>query len=424
MRNNPDVYLLYEYMKKLPFTVRIKVQLDEKVDAALLEEAANEAIERFPYYRVQVELDEGQNYILKENNRPIVVLPEEDRPVMLGSDQVNRHLFAITYKNDEIFFNYSHAPCGAPGGLFWIKTTLYQYMTKKYGELTPPKDLKMVGSPVSEGELYFPDPQQLPDKEPSIRYTGGDSNLALGRYLKYLFNPFVKDSYYYQIELPTKEFMEYAKSVDGSPNTVIAALLIKSLSKMLKRKKDTHLSVRIAADYRDEIGASESYRDFVRFIHVRYERDQMDESIERLNMRARGAVIKQDIPELAYERFRKIQGIHDAIDAQPNLKAKKKYASSNSTFRSDPRDNCTVSYVGQIDWGDMEKHIKNVYTITDGDLMLEVNALEDHFCITYQVVGKDTTPVDLFCSLLDEEKVPYSVSECKTRYLPLIELPK
>ena len=44
--------------------------------------------------------------------------------------------------------------------------------------------------------------------------------------------------------------------------------------------------------------------------------------------------------------------------------------------------------------------------------------------ITYQVVGKDTTPVDLFCSMLDEEKVPYSVSEFKTRYLPLIELPK
>ena len=29
MLRNPDTYLLYEYMKKIPFTVRIKVCLDE-----------------------------------------------------------------------------------------------------------------------------------------------------------------------------------------------------------------------------------------------------------------------------------------------------------------------------------------------------------------------------------------------------------
>lgn len=424
MRNNPDVYLLYEYMKKIPLTVRIKVQLDEKINASVLEEAANEAIERFPYFSVKVELDEGQNFVLKHNDMPITVLPEEDRTVILGSEEVNRHLFAVTYRDDEIYFNFSHAPCGAPGALFWIKTTLYQYMTKLYGEITPPKDLKMVGSPVTEGELFFPNPEEVPKDEPSIRYTGGDSNLTLGRYLKYLLNPFVKNSYYYQIEIPTKEFIEYAKKIDGTPNTVIAAMQIKSLSKMLKRKKDTHLSARISADYRSEVGADESYRDFVRLIHVKYEWDNMDESIERLSMRARGAIIKQSIPELSYERFLKIQGVHDLVDAQPDLKSKKKFAKSNSAFRSDPRDNCTVSYVGQVDWGGMEQHIKNVYTITDGDLMIEVNALQDHFNLTFQVVGKDSTPLDKFLEVLDEEKIPYKVSKRYTRYLPKIKLPK
>ena len=32
MKTNPDIYLLYEYMKKIPFTVRIKVVLDAPVD--------------------------------------------------------------------------------------------------------------------------------------------------------------------------------------------------------------------------------------------------------------------------------------------------------------------------------------------------------------------------------------------------------
>ncbi len=424
MKNNPDIYLLYEYMEKLPFTVRLKVQLDAPVDAKMLDQAAQEAIKRFPYFKVQVGLDKKQNYTLSHNVRPIAVLPEEDERLVLGSEAVNGHLFAITYRDDCIWFNFSHAPCGAFGGMFWLKTTLYQYMLKKYGEITAPKDLKLPGTPVTDGELAFPDVSSLPKDEPIYRYDGGDSNLALWRTLKYLINPFVSNSYYYQIEIPTKEFMEYAAKIDGSPNTILAAMMYKASTHFLKEKKDTHLSVRIAADYRGEIGADESYRDFVRFIHIRYEWDMKDESIEMLNMRARGALIKQNQKELGVERFVRLQKAHDGIDEQPDLKSKRSYAMSNSAFRNDPRDNSTISYVGKMDWGDMDKHIKGLYTITDGDLMLEVNALRDKFCITFQLIDKKREPLDRFCEILDNEKIPYTVSDRYTRYLPKIKLPK
>ncbi len=149
-----------------------------------------------------------------------------------------------------------------------------------------------------------------------------------------------------------------------------------------------------------------------------------DESIEKLNMRARGAIIKQNQSELSVERFVNLQKAHDGIDAQPDLKSKKKYASQNSTFRSDPRDNSTISYVGKMDWGEMDQHIKGLYTITDGDLMLEVNALSDKFCITFQLIDKKREPLERFFELLDSEKIAYTVSEPYTRYLPRIELPK
>lgn len=424
MSKNPDIYLLYEYMEKLPFTVRVKVQLDAPIDEKLLDRAAQEAIERYPYFKVQVGLDKDQNYTLTHNVRPIAVLPEEDRRLVLGSEEVNRHLFAITYRDDCIWFNFSHAPCGAFGGMFWLKTTLYLYMIKRYGDLSAPKDLKLPDSPVTDGELFFPDADALPKNEPLYRYDGGDSNLALPRTLKYLLNPFVKDCYYYQIEIPSKEFMDYAAKIDGSPNTILAAMMYKASTRFLKEKKDTHLSVRIAADYRDDIGACESYRDFVRFIHIRYEWDMKNESIEKLNMRARGAVIKQNQAELGVERFVRLQKAHDDVDAQPDLKSKKKYALSNSAFRNDPRDNSTISYVGKMDWGEMDRHIKGLYTITDGDLMLEMNALSDKFCITFQLVDKKREPLERFCEILDGEKIPYTVSDRYVRYLPKIELPK
>ena len=98
MKSNPDIYLLYEYTKKLSFTARVKVILDEPVDTVLLKQAAQEAIRRFPYYAVCLGLDAKGNYTLPLNTRPLPVLPEQDRRLLLGSEETNGHLFAITWR--------------------------------------------------------------------------------------------------------------------------------------------------------------------------------------------------------------------------------------------------------------------------------------------------------------------------------------
>ncbi len=423
MNHNPDIYLLYEYMDKLSFTLRMKVRLDESVDAAILTETAREAFGRFPYYSVKIGLDNEQNYTLEPNDSPLAVLPEEDRRLTLGSDEVNRHLFVITYKDDTIWFSCSHSLCGGFGALFWVKTTLYMYLCKKYGKLDAPKDIKLPGTPITDEETFFPDASSLPKDEPLVRYEGGDSNLAILRIIKFLLNPFAKDNYYYEIDIPSKAFMDYAARIDGSPNTIITAMMFKAMSRFFKEKAGTFISGRVAADYRKDIGADQSYRDFVRFIHVKYDWSMKDDPISKLNMRARGALITQNQPELSYERFRRLDEAHKIIDNQPTLKLKKKTAAKNSTFRSDPRDIYTVSYVGQTDLGGMEEHIKGFYTITDGDLMLELNALKDKFCICFQLIDKDKAPLNKFLEILDGENIPYTVSERQTRYLPRINFP-
>ena len=103
MKRNPDTYLLYEYMEKVPFTVRMKVCLDAPVDRKRLRIAAQEAISRFPYFSVKIGLDKEQNYILEHNDKPIAVIPEKDQRIDLGSDYVNEHLFAITYRDNCIW---------------------------------------------------------------------------------------------------------------------------------------------------------------------------------------------------------------------------------------------------------------------------------------------------------------------------------
>ena len=424
MKEKQDAYLLYEYAKKIPFTVRIQIQLKEPVDPALLNQAAQEAISRFPYFSVKVEMDEKGGYVLDHNDAPIPVLPDRDNRLVLGAPETAGHLFAITYRDNNIWFNYSHSPCGAPGGLFWVKTTMYQYLTAKHGEIKAPADVKLPGTPVSDEEVFFPDVSTIPTDEPIKRYAGDSTKVGIGRFLKYLLNPFVKNMYYYEITIPANRFMEYAKGIDGSPNTIMAAMMFKTIAKYFPEKDGEVLSGRIADDYRKDVGADGSYRDFTRLLHVQYDRSMTDDSIQKLNMRARGEIIYQQQPELSYERFRQVEEIHRGIDAQSGRKNKVKYACGNSLFRSDIRDVFSISYVGQTDWGGMSDYITGVYTITDGDFMIEINALPDTFCLTFQLINKDRKPVDLFCEVISQEGLPYELSEMKARNMPMIMLPK
>ena len=423
MAQNPDVYLLYEYMKKNAFTVRVKVNMSEDVDEELLKQAAAEAITRFPYYSVRVDLDEGENFVLLPNDSPIPVLPEKQARLVLGSDEVAGHLFAVTWEGNSIWFNFAHCICGGFGAMYWIKTTMYQYLTKKYGDIKPPADLKAVGSPVDEAEYAYPDPDKLPLDAPLKRYEEGDSNVGLATDLVYFINPLSDKVYYYEVELESKPFMEYAKNIDGTPNTILAAVMMKTSARYFTKIQGSHISAKIADDYRKDIGCPKSYRDYVRFIHVKYDWEMEKESIERLSQRARGAILLQMQPENSYEWYRKIVEARKGIDRQPDLKSKKQYAQKHSIYKSDSRDTFMVSYVGKTDWGGMSDYIDSIYTITDGNLMLEVNALPDKFCVTFQMLTKDKKPLDLFCDILKKEQIPFKVSERMVRYMPDLELP-
>ena len=450
MAGNPDVYLLYEYRKKNAFTVRVQVNLSEPVDAQLLKQAAAEAMTRYPYFSVRVGLDEGENYVLLPNDRPIPVLPEKDERLVLGSEELGGHLFAITWKEESIWFNLAHSICGGFGAMSWIKTTLYQYLTKKYGEIKAPADLKAVGSPVDEAEYAIPDPDSFPADDPLKRYEEGDSKIGRADDILYFMAPFEKKVYYYQIELDSRAFMEYAKRIDGSPSSVLAAMMLKTsvryfpqfkgrsvtaetaekhpnsarVGKSSRDVKGWHISAKIADDYRNDIGCGQSYRDFVRFIHVKYTWEMEKESIERLNQRARGAIITQMQPENSFEWYRKIVENREGIDSQPDLKSRIKYARKHSIYLSDARDTYMISYVGRTDWGGMAEYIRSVYPITDGNLVLEVIALPDKFCISFETLTKDRKPLDLFCDILREEQLPFTVSDRMVRYMPDLQLPE
>ena len=75
MKHSIDTYRLYQSEKMFSHTVRIHVRMKGTVDIAVLDQAVNTAIKRYPYFAVRVSLDGDGGYVLLPNDKRIVVMP-------------------------------------------------------------------------------------------------------------------------------------------------------------------------------------------------------------------------------------------------------------------------------------------------------------------------------------------------------------
>ena len=77
-------------------------------------------------------------------------------------------------------------------------------MTKKYGPMNPPSDLKMVGTPVTDEEVAYPNADDLPTDGPTTRYTAGKSCVGLSRMIKFMRDPTTRQNTTTRLSFPRK----------------------------------------------------------------------------------------------------------------------------------------------------------------------------------------------------------------------------
>ena len=110
---------------------RLGVALKEDVDKAHLSSAVNSALERYPFYKVELKRGFFRHY-LDEN--PLTPIVEEDDGALLKilNFRHNRnYLIRVTYFKKRIFIDYFHGLCDGNGALEFLKTTLYYYFKLK-----------------------------------------------------------------------------------------------------------------------------------------------------------------------------------------------------------------------------------------------------------------------------------------------------
>ena len=414
-----DTYTLYEIKKRNVYSVRIRVILTSPVNGEVLRSAAERAFQRFPYYARKAVVSDQDAYELTPCEKPITVSPD-DHIVHLGTPETNDLLFAITYEGSNVYFNFAHNFCGGCGAMRWIQATLWQYLTD-LGNVIDSTGIMTVDTPMAAAEYAEPDISALPLDPPvgNLDFPR-DSFTLMADYMAFLKDP-NQVMGYYPISIPKAELMKYARDNDGSPNSIISSILFRMCTRLFP--DETEFAGRIACNYRSDVGCPETYRDMVRQIQVPYQIKMKDWPIEKISTVTRSRMYIQMQPEVSWDECRRVAAFRREIDAQPDLSSKVDYAVDHSPTTHGTPSTYVISYVGKIEWGGLAPYIKGVYSITSGHVMVEVNATEENFCLSFQTVYHHEKYVEAFKKILDEERLFYEAGAFTERRLPEIILP-
>lgn len=421
----PDTYLLYETRANAPSNtnIRFALEITEDINGEVLSVAVNEAIKRYPYFSVRIEI-ENESYVLVPNALPIVVMKTKIPSVPLGSEEVNYHLNYIDYTDDTMFFNISHSITDAAGYIPFIKSVLYQYLIRVHSEEPLSSEgINLPDSAFLPGEFDFPKSSSLPESDYSFTSKAKMGYFPADDYIQAMKNPDCKNEGYYCVSMKQREFMKYIHSNDASPASIVSVLMFKAIAPLLPEEADT-FSAGIASNFRKSVNCQNAFHSISTVLHASYKRSLLDIPVDKLGTITRGMIMLQSQPENSIIHMKKVLKYYEDVDSLKTIEEKRNFCLNEGIFTKGCKDTYNVSYVGQTDFGSMSKYVRSMNTLAFGNLLIEINAIGNMFYITFSQMVKTDKYINAFLDILNEEGLSYSVSNYRIKNVAPLVLPE
>ena len=102
-----ELRTIYESTSESPRTFRVTIKLKDMVDETVLQDAVRKTMERYPYYRMRLGIDEHEVFFM-DNPAPTPVL-HTDGPIILGGYETQGHLLAFCWWKNKVHMDVWHA---------------------------------------------------------------------------------------------------------------------------------------------------------------------------------------------------------------------------------------------------------------------------------------------------------------------------
>ena len=404
--------------EKMPFTIRIEVNLKEAVDGASLRRAVEEGRRRYPHFAMRV-VREGEDYLTKANDLPFVVRKGDAIPP-LGGEEVNFHLFAVVYGEKTIHFLTSHVITDGGGFFPFLKHILCAYFSFRAGRnlsvpgvsfSDPPLGVEATAFPFPEEKLEQVTPLFVPKKKEFFRL--GEGGLLTDSI------PTV-----YRLRVPEKDILRFSHDNDGSPCALLSSLTAKAIRR-LHPEETRDIVCAVSVNLRPVFGCPMNFRMLSSSLAVTYPKKLTDADITKCCTCTRGMITLRNQPEnILWEAAERKK----LIESLSSLSLAEKKAILGKRALEDATDNTfSVSYVGKNDLGEMEPYLDSIYNMTDastkGAVFLEVMAVGGWFDVAFLQGFSSDVYYRAFCGQLTENGLTYLEEHSSPIDTPAILLP-
>lgn len=383
--------LLYGANKDFFSTFRLAIRMKEAVAYDTLSRSVEQAMVRYPYFCVCPERV-GENLILRYNERPVPVFPD-DRTVTLGGDESRGHLISFGCKDKTIFIDVSHYIADGMGIDPLMKTLLYLYVSERYGEAMQVSErVRMPESAVLDAEHAYPFPDKAIESEELDPFTEFTKDA-------YSLDPDAFNSeglYAYHLHIPQKAMMAKASSSDGSPVSFLSVLLYRAICR-LDSGIDKTVVVHVQHQYRAALRVPMSHHSLVNYIPVTLSPRLSKWDVERQNTVVRGQVIlKGEIEDDIASVNRLIRAFPSDGSFFEKREAMSRYAENSILGKT-----FGISYVGKMDWCGLDPYVEDLHVYigekyTKNMLLIEVMTVGEDFSLTFMQSGRGDKYLNAF----------------------------
>jgi NRPS condensation-like uncharacterized protein len=131
---------------------RLGVALNEQIDVNFLRIGLTTALERLPFFKVELKHGLFRHYLDENLHYPIVEKNDGNLLRLLNFKHNRHYLFRLSYYENKIFLDLFHGLCDGTGGMEFLKTIIYYYF-KSQNRAISKENVITMSTPVKEGEI-------------------------------------------------------------------------------------------------------------------------------------------------------------------------------------------------------------------------------------------------------------------------------
>ena len=404
--------MLYMSTPEHPNTMGVCIVLKESVDGEILRNAVEDLRTRFPYFYVKA-VPFGNDLTVEDNSLPMTVRNTWE-PINLNSKESNFHLAAWKFEGRKLAFEISHSLTDGAGVLPYVKSTLFLYLSRRYGISFDREGFRLPGDkiPLSETGNPFAELDIDGAEEPVYTretvtdfYRFGDGTL--------------NDPHATYVKIPESQMMQYCKDNDGSPNTFLAVMFARAVRRY-DPASDKTVSISIAVDHKAMLGNYDNYRMFANVVELDFAKDRSLQDIARNCTIARGQLMLQASLENSLWAMKQRKATFAKLNQMPlDMKLGMIAKSAGS-----PRWSIAISYANSRSFGPLDSYIDELYVMSEPgvtDVLCEIACINHYFflCIARTFPSEEFT--DIFLDELSTLGIDYEVTGTEPFHLCGIE---